>query len=128
MGTPLLLLARSRLQSNINVLTLSVQIVILTLTIPLFLRVRFTGLVDALVRQDLRKFRSERESDIVGKEPNKIAVAAVVDEIDRCTGSGAQPSHKLRAPVTVRAMEVMSVATTGSNILMFLIRRRTAKG
>ena len=36
--------------------------VILTLTIPLFALAAFTGLVDGLVRRDLRKFGSGRES------------------------------------------------------------------
>lgn len=43
-------------------LTFCVRIVILTLTIPLFLLAAFTGLVDGLVRRDLRKFGAGRES------------------------------------------------------------------
>ncbi|WP_300731743.1 TIGR03747 family integrating conjugative element membrane protein [Pseudomonas sp.] len=45
-----------------TVLTFCVRIVILTLTIPLFVLAGFTGLVDGLVRRDLRKFGSGRES------------------------------------------------------------------
>ncbi|WP_248767839.1 TIGR03747 family integrating conjugative element membrane protein [Pseudomonas sp. MWU12-2345] len=45
-----------------TVLTFCVRMVILTLTIPLFLMAAFTGLVDGLVRRDLRKFGSGRES------------------------------------------------------------------
>ncbi|AZC91327.1 TIGR03747 family integrating conjugative element membrane protein [Pseudomonas chlororaphis] len=45
-----------------TVLTFCVRMVILTLTIPLFLLAAFTGLVDGLVRRDLRKFGSGRES------------------------------------------------------------------
>jgi integrating conjugative element membrane protein (TIGR03747 family) len=45
-----------------TVLTFCVRMVILTLTIPLFLLAAFTGAVDGLVRRDLRKFGSGRES------------------------------------------------------------------
>lgn len=45
-----------------TVLTFCVRMVILTLTIPLFALAAFTGLVDGLVRRDLRKFGSGRES------------------------------------------------------------------
>jgi len=45
-----------------TVLTFCVRIVILTLTIPIFVLAAFTGLVDGLVRRDLRKFGSGRES------------------------------------------------------------------
>lgn len=45
-----------------TVLTFCVRVVILTMTIPLFLLAGFTGLVDGLVRRDLRKFGSGRES------------------------------------------------------------------
>ncbi|MCU1765525.1 TIGR03747 family integrating conjugative element membrane protein [Pseudomonas protegens] len=43
-------------------LTFCVRIVILILTIPLFTLAAFTGLVDGLVRRDLRKFGYGRES------------------------------------------------------------------
>jgi len=45
-----------------TVLTFCVRLVILTLTIPLFLLAAFTGVVDGLVRRDLRKFGAGRES------------------------------------------------------------------
>lgn len=45
-----------------TVLTFCIRLVILTLTIPLFVLAAFTGLVDGLVRRDLRKFGSGRES------------------------------------------------------------------
>lgn len=45
-----------------TVLTFCVRMIILTMTIPLFLLAGFTGLVDGLVRRDLRKFGSGRES------------------------------------------------------------------
>ncbi|MBS7690713.1 TIGR03747 family integrating conjugative element membrane protein [Pseudomonas lalucatii] len=45
-----------------TVLTFCVRMVILTLTIPLFAMAAFTGLVDGLVRRDLRKFGAGRES------------------------------------------------------------------
>lgn len=43
-------------------LTFCVRLVILVLTLPLFLMAAFTGLVDGLVRRDLRKFGAGRES------------------------------------------------------------------
>lgn len=45
-----------------TVLTYCVRMVIPTLTIPLFLLAAFTGTVNGLVRWDLRKFGSGRES------------------------------------------------------------------
>lgn len=45
-----------------TVLTFCVRMVILTLTLPLFALAAFTGLVDGLVKRDLRKFGSGRES------------------------------------------------------------------
>ncbi len=45
-----------------TVLTFCVRMVILILTTPLFAIAVFTGLVDGLVRRDLRKFGSGRES------------------------------------------------------------------
>ncbi|MHC9186557.1 TIGR03747 family integrating conjugative element membrane protein, partial [Pseudomonas aeruginosa] len=45
-----------------TVLTFVVRLVILVMTIPLFLMAAFTGLVDGLVRRDLRKFGAGRES------------------------------------------------------------------
>lgn len=45
-----------------TVLSFCVRTVILTLTIPLFAPAAFPGLIDGLVRRDLRKFGSGRES------------------------------------------------------------------
>lgn len=45
-----------------TVLTFCVRSVVLVLTIPLFAMAAFTGLVDGLVRRDLRKFGAGRES------------------------------------------------------------------
>jgi len=45
-----------------TVLTFCVRMVVLTLTVPLFLLAAFTGLVDGLIRRDLRKFGAGRES------------------------------------------------------------------
>lgn len=45
-----------------TVLIFCVRLVVLALTIPLFAMAAFTGLVDGLVRRDLRKFGAGRES------------------------------------------------------------------
>lgn len=45
-----------------TVLTFCVRLVVLALTLPLFGMAAFTGLVDGLVRRDLRKFGAGRES------------------------------------------------------------------
>ncbi|WP_420793160.1 DUF4400 domain-containing protein [Pseudomonas guariconensis] len=45
-----------------TVLIFCVRLVVLALTIPLFALAAFTGLVDGLVRRDLRRFGSGRES------------------------------------------------------------------
>lgn len=45
-----------------TVLTFCVRLVVLTLTLPLFAMATFIGLVDGLVRRDLRKFGAGRES------------------------------------------------------------------
>lgn len=45
-----------------TILTFCVRTVVLVLTIPLFAMAAFTGLVDGLVRRDLRKFGAGRES------------------------------------------------------------------
>lgn len=47
------------------VLTYLARLLILTLTIPLFLMAVFTGLVDGLVRRDLRRFGAGRESGFI---------------------------------------------------------------
>ncbi|OLY75737.1 hypothetical protein AU074_21975 [Pseudomonas sp. ATCC PTA-122608] len=46
-------------------LTYLARLLILTLTIPLFLVAMFTGLVDGLVRRDLRRFGAGRESGFI---------------------------------------------------------------
>lgn len=45
-----------------TVLVFCVRLVVLTMTVPLFAMAAFTGLVDGLVRRDLRKFGAGRES------------------------------------------------------------------
>lgn len=45
-----------------TVLIFCVRLVVLALTIPLFALAAFTGLVDGLVRRDLRRFGAGRES------------------------------------------------------------------
>ncbi|MCO8166204.1 TIGR03747 family integrating conjugative element membrane protein [Pseudomonas sp. 21LCFQ02] len=45
-----------------TLLTFCVRLVVLTLTIPLFAMAAFIGMVDGLVRRDLRKFGAGRES------------------------------------------------------------------
>ncbi|MFU3287453.1 DUF4400 domain-containing protein, partial [Pseudomonas aeruginosa] len=56
-----------------------VRLVILVMTIPLFLMAAFTGLVDGLVRRDLRKFGAGRESSyLYHKARGSIIPLAVV--------------------------------------------------
>lgn len=47
------------------VLTFLSRVLILTLSLPLFLMAAFTGLVDGLVRRDLRRFGAGRESGFI---------------------------------------------------------------
>jgi len=62
-----------------TVLTFCVRMVILTLTLPLFLLAAFTGAVDGLVRRDLRKFGSGRESSyLYHKARGTIVPLAIV--------------------------------------------------
>lgn len=62
-----------------TVLTFCVRMVILTLTIPLFLMAAFTGAIDGLVRRDLRKFGSGRESSyLYHKARGTIVPLAIV--------------------------------------------------
>ncbi|KRU93441.1 TIGR03747 family integrating conjugative element membrane protein, partial [Pseudomonas aeruginosa] len=62
-----------------TVLTFVVRLVILVMTIPLFLMAAFTGLVDGLVRRDLRKFGAGRESSyLYHKARGSIIPLAVV--------------------------------------------------
>lgn len=46
-------------------LTFLARLLILTLTLPLFVMAAFTGLVDGLVRRDLRRFGAGRESGFI---------------------------------------------------------------
>jgi len=46
-------------------LTFLARVLILTLSLPLFLMAVFTGLVDGLVRRDLRRFGAGRESGFI---------------------------------------------------------------
>lgn len=46
-------------------LTLMVRLLVLVLTLPLFLLAAFVGLVDGLVRRDIRKFGAGRESGFI---------------------------------------------------------------
>ncbi|HEP8866434.1 TPA: TIGR03747 family integrating conjugative element membrane protein [Pseudomonas aeruginosa] len=48
-----------------TVLTFIVRILVLVLTLPLFIMAAFVGLVDGLVRRDVRKFGAGRESGFV---------------------------------------------------------------
>lgn len=61
-----------------TVLTFSVRMVILTMTIPLFLLAGFTGLVDGLVRRDLRKFGSGRESSYLYHKARGAIIPLVI--------------------------------------------------
>ena len=60
-----LLLEDSILASLFVTLTFAVRLIILTLTLPLFALAALTGLVDGLVRRDLRKFGAGRESSFI---------------------------------------------------------------
>jgi integrating conjugative element membrane protein (TIGR03747 family) len=48
-----------------TVLTFLVRLVVLTLTLPLFAMAAFVGLVDGLVRRDIRRFGAGRESGFI---------------------------------------------------------------
>lgn len=60
-----LLLEDFILASLFVTLTFAVRIIILTLALPLFALAMFTGLVDGLMRRDLRKFGAGRESSFI---------------------------------------------------------------
>jgi integrating conjugative element membrane protein (TIGR03747 family) len=60
-----LLLENFILASLYVTLTFSVRIIILTLALPLFVLALFTGLIDGLMRRDLRKFGAGRESSFI---------------------------------------------------------------
>ncbi|PFG25100.1 integrating conjugative element membrane protein (TIGR03747 family) [Pseudomonas lurida] len=59
-------------------LTYLARLLILTLTIPLFLVAVFTGLVDGLVRRDLRRFGAGRESGFVYHRAKMLIVPLIV--------------------------------------------------
>ncbi|BGE68537.1 TIGR03747 family integrating conjugative element membrane protein [Pseudomonas aeruginosa] len=51
--------------AGFTILTLIVRLLVLVLTLPLFLLAAFVGLVDGLVRRDIRKFGAGRESGFI---------------------------------------------------------------
>ncbi|MDW5587567.1 TIGR03747 family integrating conjugative element membrane protein [Pseudomonas aeruginosa] len=56
---------RYLIAAGFTVLTFIVRLLVLVLTLPLFLLAAFVGLVDGLVRRDIRKFGAGRESGFV---------------------------------------------------------------
>jgi integrating conjugative element membrane protein (TIGR03747 family) len=60
------------------VLTFLTRLLILTLSIPLFVMAAFTGAVDGLVRRDLRRFGSGRESGFIYHRAMMLMVPAGV--------------------------------------------------
>lgn len=48
-----------------TILTFMVRLLVLVLTLPLFLLAAFVGLIDGLVRRDIRKFGAGRESGFI---------------------------------------------------------------
>ncbi|MER2298475.1 MAG: TIGR03747 family integrating conjugative element membrane protein [Pseudomonas sp.] len=61
-----------------TVFTFVVRLTILTLTIPLFLLAVVTGLVDGLMRRDLRKFGADRESSFVYHRAKRTLLPLVI--------------------------------------------------
>ncbi|WP_397453211.1 TIGR03747 family integrating conjugative element membrane protein [Pseudomonas sp. NA-150] len=61
-----------------TVLTFLARLVILTLTTPLFLMAAFTGVVDGLVRRDLRRFGAGRESGFIYHRAKMLIVPLMV--------------------------------------------------
>ncbi len=55
-------------------LTFLARLVVLTLSIPLFLMAAFTGLVEGLVRRDLRRFGAGRESGFIYHRAKRLIV------------------------------------------------------
>ncbi len=55
----------ARLASIYTLLTFLVRLLVLCLTLPLFLMTAFVGLIDGLVRRDVRRFGAGRESGFV---------------------------------------------------------------
>jgi integrating conjugative element membrane protein (TIGR03747 family) len=61
-----------------TLLTFLARLLILTLTTPLFLMAIFTGVVDGLVRRDLRRFGAGRESGFIYHRAKMIIVPLAV--------------------------------------------------
>lgn len=61
-----------------TVFTFLVRLTVLTLATPLFLLVVVTGLVDGLMRRDLRKFRADRESSFVYHRAKRTLLPLVI--------------------------------------------------
>jgi integrating conjugative element membrane protein (TIGR03747 family) len=61
-----------------STLTFGVRLLVLLLTLPLFLMAAFVGLVDGLVRRDVRKFGAGRESGFVYHRAKATLVPLVV--------------------------------------------------
>jgi len=59
-------------------LTTLVRLTVLTLSIPLFAMAAFTGLVDGLVRRDLRRFGAGRESGFIYHRAKRLIVPLAV--------------------------------------------------
>lgn len=59
-------------------LTFLARLLILTLSLPLFLMAAFTGLVDGLVRRDLRKFGAGRESGFIYHRAKMLILPLIV--------------------------------------------------
>ena len=58
-------------------LTFVVRLTILTLALPLFALAALTGLVDGLVRRDLRKFGAGRESSFIYHRAKRLIIPAI---------------------------------------------------
>ena len=61
-----------------TLLTFITRLIILTLTTPLFLMAAFTGMVDGLVRRDLRRFGAGRESGFIYHRAKMLIVPLAV--------------------------------------------------
>lgn len=59
-------------------LTYLARLLILTLTLPLFVMAAFTGLVDGLVRRDLRRFGAGRESGFIYHRAKMLILPLVI--------------------------------------------------
>ncbi len=61
-----------------TVFTFVVRLTVLTLAIPLFLLAVLTGMVDGLIRRDLRKFGADRESSFVYHRAKRMLLPLIV--------------------------------------------------